>query len=158
MTKHMLDHIDLDWLKDVRNAFLIRAPEEVLASYHSKLEHPTVDDVGFVRQAELYDIVCDKTGERPPVIDSRDVLENPEELLRALCTALGVPFDTAMLSWPPGPRDSDGAWAPYWYHNVEKSTGFAPYKAPQPLPDSLRPIADECRVHYDRLYVHKLKV
>ena len=39
-------------------------------------------------------------------------------MLRALCAALGVPFDAAMLSWPAGPRDSDGVWAPHWYAGV----------------------------------------
>jgi len=158
MTKHMLGHIDLGWLKDIRHAFLIRAPEEVLASYHDKLEFPTADDVGFVRQAELFDIVCALTGRVPPVIDARDVLENPEQMLRALCAALEVSFDQAMLCWPPGKRDSDGAWAPYWYHNVEQSTGFAPYKSQQPLPESLRPLAETCRPHYDRLHALRLRV
>ena len=157
MTKHMLDHIDLGWLKDVRNAFLIRTPEEVLASYHSKLESPTADDVGFVRQAEIFDRVCDQTGKAPPVIDTRDVLENPEGMLKALCAALEVSFDPAMLSWPPGPRESDGAWAPYWYHNVEKSTGFGPCKEPQPLPDFLRSLAEDCRPHYQHLYEARLR-
>jgi len=156
MTKHMLDHIDLGWLKNVRNAFLIRPPEEVLASYHDKLEFPTADDVGFERQTELFDLVCQQTGRIPPVIDARDVLENPEGLLRSLCAALEVPFDQAMLSWPPGPRESDGAWGPYWYHNVEKSTGFAPYKPPKPLPEPLRPLAETCHPHYQRLYAHRL--
>ena len=158
MTKHMLGHIVLDWLKDLRHAFLIRAPGEVLASYHDKLEFPTADDVGFERQAELFDAVCDATGKQPPVIDTRDVLQDPEGMMRALCNALDVPFDAAMLSWPPGPRDSDGAWAPYWYHNVEKSTGFGPYREPQPLTDELRPLAEACRPHYERLYGVRLRV
>jgi len=158
MTKHMLGHIDLGWLKDVRNAFLIRAPEEVLASYHDKLEFPTADDVGFERQAELFDVVCASSGQTPPVIDTRDVLENPEGMLRALCAALEVPFDQAMLCWPAGKRDSDGAWAPYWYHKVEESTGFGPYKPAQPLATSLRPLAEACQPHYDRLHGLRLRV
>ncbi len=157
MAKHMLGHIDLGWLKDVRNAFLIRAPEEVLASYHDKLEFPTADDVGFDRQAEIFDVVCELTGRTPPVIDARDVLENPEAMLRALCATLEVPFDRAMLSWPPGRRDSDGAWASYWYHNVEKSTGFAPYRPPQPLPMSLRPLAEACHSLYHHLHALRLR-
>ncbi len=156
MTKHMLDHIDLGWLKEVRNAFLIRPPEEVLASYHNKLESPTAEDVGFARQREIFDLVCELTGRIPPVIEARDVLDNPEGTLKALCAALDVPFDPAMLSWPPGPRESDGVWAPYWYHSVEKSTGFSPYKEPQPLPDSLHSVAETCRPHYLHLQRHRL--
>lgn len=158
MTKHMLGHIDLGWFKDLRHAFLIRSPAEVLASYHDKLEFPTADDVGFARQAELFDRVCDASGQSPPVIDARDVLENPEGILRALCAALDVPFDAAMLSWPAGKRDSDGAWAPYWYQNVEKSTGFASPGPARPLAPSLSPLATACQPHYERLHALRLRV
>ena len=32
---------------------------------------------------------------------------------------------------PPGPRDSDGVWAPYWYDAVVRSTGFEPWRPRQ---------------------------
>ena len=49
------------------------------------------------------------------VYDARDVLENPERILRLLCDAVGVDFMEAMLSWPPGLRETDGIWAKHWY-------------------------------------------
>ena len=78
------------------------------------------------------------------MIDGADVLADPAGMLRALCDALGIPFDDAMLSWPAGRRDSDGVWAPAWYEAVERSTGFvAPEpRPPAPLPDALARIAD----------------
>jgi hypothetical protein len=158
MTKHMLEHIDLGWMKKIRHAFLIRSPAEVLASYHDKLKFPSAEDVGFARQAELFDRVCDLTGVSPPVLDARDVLENPEAMLAALCAALDVPFDAAMLGWPAGKRDSDGLWAPYWYHNVEQSTGFARPKPAHPLAQSLASLAETCQPHYDRLHALRLRV
>ena len=72
-------------------------------------------------------------------------------MLRALCTALGVAFDPAMLAWAPGTRPTDGAWAAHWYHAVARSTGFAPPRAARPVPEALRPIVDACQPHYDRL-------
>jgi hypothetical protein len=90
------------------------------------------------------------------VVDSRDLLTAPEGTLRALCQALGVPFDGAMLAWPAGPRDSDGVWAPYWYDSVRSSTGFAPYRPPALLPARLEPLADQCLPYFDRLYRYRI--
>ena len=85
------------------------------------------------------------------------LLTAPEGTLRALCQALGVPFDGRMLAWPPGPRDSDGVWAPWWYDSVRASTGFAPYRPPgASLPGRLEPLADRCLPHFDRLYHYRI--
>ena len=51
MTHHMLAGFGLDWMDRCRNAFLIRAPERVLASYAAKRAEVTLADIGFVRQA-----------------------------------------------------------------------------------------------------------
>ena len=92
-----------------------------------------------------------------PVVDSRDLLADPEGILRALCQALGVPFTPRMLAWPPGPRDTDGAWAPYWYASVQSSTGFTPYRPPtDPLPARLEPLAEKCTPYFSRLHRYRL--
>ncbi len=156
MTMHMLPHIPLDWTTNLRNFFLIRRPEAVLASYHDRRADPTVEDVGFRRQADLFDAMAQRTGTAPPVIDSDAVLTAPETVLSRLCDALGIPFDPAMLSWPPGGRADDGVWAAHWYGSVETSTGFAAPRAPRPLPEHLRPLAEECRPYYDRLVAHAI--
>jgi hypothetical protein len=77
-----------------------------------------LDDLGLRQQAEIFEAFGG------PVVDSGDLLADPAGVLAALCRALGVPFDARMLAWPPGPRDSDGVWAPYWYDSVRSSTGF----------------------------------
>jgi hypothetical protein len=114
MTHHLLPGIDRSWLARVTNCFLIRDPAEVIISYIKKNNDPTLEDIGFVRQAEIFDWVCARTGAVPPVVDARDVLENPERILKLLCGAVGVEFTEAMLSWPPGLRESDGIWAKHW--------------------------------------------
>ncbi|HEY5072878.1 MAG TPA: hypothetical protein VII63_12700 [Caulobacteraceae bacterium] len=160
MSHHMLGEIGLGWMDRWRNAFLIRAPEEVLASYGARRAVVTESDIGFVRQGELFDREADRLGRAPPVIDARDVLSDPPRALSALCRALAIPFDPAMLSWPPGPRATDGPWAPAWYDAVERSTGFAPPGAPvrpKELDPTLRPIARAARPHYERLARHKLR-
>ena len=158
MCQHMVAGAPLGWMAECRHAFLIRTPEAVAASFHKGWPQMGADDLGFRRQAELFDHVCQIAGAAPPVIEARDVLERPEATLRALCVALGVEFDPAMLSWPAGPRGSDGVWAAHWYGRVNQSTGFAPYKAPGPVPAGLEAVVAECRPFFDRMYAHKLEV
>ncbi len=146
MTHHVLPEVDLDAFDGLRHAFLVRDPRRLLASYAKVREQPTVADLGLEQQVALFR----RFG--GPVVDSDDLLRDPEGTLRALCAALDVPFDPAMLRWPAGPRDTDGVWAPHWYASVEASTGFGPYReAPADLPTHLEPLARVCRPYYDEL-------
>jgi hypothetical protein len=158
MTHHMLPGFGLEWTAACRNAFLIRDPAQVLASYVQKRAEVTLEDIGVVRQRELFDREADRLGAAPPVVEGADVLRDPRGTLDALCAALGVPFREEMLAWPAGPRDSDGVWAPAWYEAVERSTGFAAPERAQapPLTDDLRKIADRARPHYEALASWKL--
>jgi len=156
MTHHVLPSIDLAAFAPFRHAFLIRDPRALLASYAKVRSAPTLDDLGLRQQVALFEEFGG------PVIDSTDLLASPEAGLRALCVALDVPFSAAMLSWPAGPRDSDGVWAPYWYDNVWRSTGFTVATGSSPgarveLPASLEPLAGHCTTYYERLASYKLK-
>jgi Sulfotransferase domain len=157
MTHHLLPEVDREWLGTVRNCFLIRDPREVIASYVKKREDPTLEDLGLVQQAEIFKFVCARTGSIPPVIDAKDVLENPERMLRLLCDAVGVEFSESMLSWPPGLRETDGVWAKHWYGEVARSTSFARYRPRRDeVPNHLLEIHKRCREYYERLYEHRL--
>jgi hypothetical protein len=157
MSLHMLPGDDLSWSDEMVHCFLIRDPDAMVASYTQKRETPSVADFGFERLWQLFDQVSQKLGKEPPVLDSKDVLSDPKGILTALCHAIGIAFDPAMLSWPPGRRDSDGIWAPVWYKSVEQSTGFLPYQPKSvSLSPALQAIADECRPYYDRMAAHRL--
>jgi hypothetical protein len=158
MTHHLLPEIDRGWLGAATNCFLIRDPREVIVSYIKKNNDPALEDIGFVQQAEIFDWVRAYTGAIPPVIDARDVLENPEKILRLLCEAVGVEFVEAMLSWPPGLRDTDGIWAKHWYGEVVTSTTFRKplVREPEPVPERLRAVYERSRECYDRLCRHRL--
>ena len=158
MCQHMIAEAPLGWMASCRHAFLIRPPEAVAASFHKGWAGMGAGDLGFRRQAELFDQVCEMTGQAPPVLEASDVLAAPEAMLRALCAALGVAFDPAMLAWPAGPRASDGVWGAHWYGRVEASTGFAPDRPPGPVPAGLKGIVAECRPYYERLYAHRREV
>ena len=154
MTHHVLPSVDLAAFAPFRHAFLIRDPRSLLASYARVRATPTLDDLGLRQQAWLFEEFGG------PVIDSADVLAAPEATLRALCAALAVPFSPAMLSWPAGPRESDGVWAPYWYDSVWRSTGFVPVTPGPPpvLEASLEPLLATALPYYEKLRKNKIKI
>jgi hypothetical protein len=124
----------------------------VVASFAAKMEAVTLEDIGFLQQAELFDRIADRTGAAPPVIEAEAVRAAPEPMLRALCTALGIPFDPGMLAWPAGARASDGVWGAHWYAAVNLSSGFSPPDPPPAaLPAGMQALADAARPAYDRL-------
>jgi hypothetical protein len=168
MTHHLLPEMDRKWIIDLTNWFLIRDPREVILSYIKKNPEPTLQDLGYVQQLEIFEFVkgasrSNVRGRRgaaslPPVVDAKDVLQNPERILQLLCDTIGVEFDRAMLSWSPGLRETDGIWAKYWYENVARSTSFQPYKPREgTVPDNLREIYDRCRECYEGLYEYRLR-
>jgi hypothetical protein len=158
MAHHMLPHIEDGWLAELSNAFLIRDPAEVLLSMSRTMRVVTLQDTGFADQFRLFERVRGLTGQTPPVIDAKDIGSDAEGTLRALCDALSVPFDPAMLSWPPGPRETDGVWGRHWYDGVNESTGFRPWNArSEPLPDRVQPLLDELTGLYDSLQRYRLR-
>lgn len=159
MAHHLLPSIDRGWVFGgaLAHAFLIRDPAEMLASLVQVTPRPTLADTGLPQQVEIFEAVRERTGRTPPVLDAKDALTNPRAMLGALCAAVGVPFDEAMLSWPPGRRATDGVWAKHWYAAVERSTRFEPYRPKAaPLSDELRALHRECMPHYEHLYRHRL--
>ncbi len=158
MAHHLLADIERDWLDRLQHCFLIRDPREMLTSLIKHLPEPTLEDTGLPQQRELFQRMREKTGAAPPVIDARDVLENPEGMLRSLCRHLGVEFLPSMLSWPAGGRETDGIWAKHWYEAVNRSTGFHPYRPKdEKVPAAMQKLHRQCREHYEALSRHKLR-
>lgn len=158
MSHHLLPDIGRAWLGQVTHAFLIRDPAAMLASLSEKLDEFGIADTGLPQQVEIFDRVVAETGRVPPVVDSADLLAAPEAVLKRLCNAVGVPFSVHMLAWPPGRRDTDGIWAPWWYARVEQSTGFEtpPAQAPLRLAPELRALEAQCRPLYEKLWRHRI--
>lgn len=156
MTQHMIDGVPRDWMADVTNVFLIRHPARVVASYAKKREGPSLKDIGFQQQAELFDHVI-ALGQTPVVIDSVDIRRDPALMMRRLCDAIDVSWTGDMLHWPAGGHADDGIWAQHWYGAVHRSTGFADPEPELPLlePDYAQ-VAAQAQPYYDRLALLKI--
>ncbi len=153
---HHLVALDRDFLCQVHNVFLIRDPQEMLPSLRVQLPHATVADTGLQQQWQLY---CEllKTGQQPVILDSRELLLDPEGVLRRLCAKIGLPFQGVMLRWPAAPLAEDGIWARHWYHAVHQSTGFSAYQPKNDFPRELESLLAECKPWYDKLFAHALR-
>ena len=159
MSHHLLPHMGREWLGSMTHGFLIRDPRPMLVSLGDKLGDFDLLATGLPQQVEIFDHVVRTTGQVPPVVDAAELLAAPEPMLRALCAALDVEFSPRMLSWPPGPRATDGAWAKYWYDRVELSTGFEAQAREEPLEltGRLAEIERQCRPLYEKLRQHRLR-
>jgi hypothetical protein len=161
--KHMAHHVsrdmDLRWTLGFRNVLLIRDPVEVVASYVRTRATCEPDDIGLRQQGRLLEL-WDEHDIEVPILDANDFLRSPEEHLRWLCDWLGItPFTARMQSWPPGPRVSDGVWAPHWYAAVWSSTGFAPWRPRETiLSDHDAAVAEACRPMYAALHARRVRV
>jgi len=160
--KQMCHHIspgsELEWIQNLTNCFLIRDPREVLLSL-SKITHEvSLWATGLPQQIMLYEKVSEIES-RPPILDSRDILENPRKMLEMLCQELNIPFSELMLEWEPGSRECDGIWGEYWYESVWSSTGFSPFRARTgELNPSLESILDKAMPVYRELYSKRLRL
>jgi hypothetical protein len=157
MAHHLLPNIELDWLASLTNCFLIREPREMITSLIEFIPEPRVEDTGLPQQVRIFEMIRAQTGRVPPVLDSRDVLENPRGVLEQICKKVGLEFCDAMLHWPPGFRDTDGVWAKHWYAKVEHTTTFARYHAKSDrVSESLLGVLAECNKLYERLYPYRI--
>lgn len=156
---HHMDSYDYSYSLECRNVFLIRDPKRLIASFAKVITNPVANDVGLRREAEIYNEIKDKGKFDPVVIDSGQLLLNPEKVLKEVCSQLSIPFDKAMLNWAAGAREEDGTWAKYWYHKVHKSTGFVqtPKTKEVILDDRLIPVYEEILPYYNQLFEKAIK-
>ncbi len=137
----------LNW----ENVILIRHPKKLIASFSKVIHTPTLNDIGIKKASELF-LFLKKNGKTPIVIDSDELLKNPETYLKKLCDLLNIPFSSTMLHWKKEGIPEDGIWAKHWYGNVHNSEGFAIQKSSsQPFPEHLEILLNEAMPYYETL-------
>lgn len=155
---HHLTVLSLDFLSQCKNILLIRDPKDVLISYSKVIDHPSLTDIGIKQSCELFTFLQLKKY-HCVVVDSNELLRNPEAILALLCNALEIDFQPTMLHWRAGAKKEDGVWAKFWYKNVHQSTGFAPVEREEKkLPDHLTKVYEEAKPFYDFLYERSMKI
>jgi hypothetical protein len=159
MAHHLMGEVNLDFTTECSNVFLIRDPKKLIASLALVIDQPEMLDTGLALSSQLFRQMKEQSGKTPVVINSGDLLQNPEKYLAAVCEAIGIPFYKAMLTWPAGPRPEDGIWAKHWYTSVHQSTGFAPQRSEErELKKELLPLYEEALPHFEYLNEYAIRV
>ena len=154
---HHLVEIDLSFLNNCSNILLIREPSLVIRSHAKNVPDLKVSDIGLDVQNSLLNRIIE-SGAVPIVVDSANLLMNPEAILKELCQHLGIAFDTSMLSWESGPKPEDGVWARHWYKNTHESSAFSNKESSRdPMPEKFLPVLEEATVLYDNLKKYACK-
>ena len=157
MASHLY-HLKNDFYYQAENIFLIRDTDAVVNSFAKVVSDFSLDDIGIKQEFEIYQKLKDH-GLNPPIIDSNELLKNPEKILREVCRQLEIPFDMDMLKWQAGPKTIDGIWAKHWYSNTHKSTRFSiaiPSEKRQ-VPYDKETIAKEAKKYYNTLFEQSIK-
>jgi hypothetical protein len=160
MTHHILPGDDRSWMlrEGFEHVFLVREPRAVVGSLLGKVGSIEREETGVPQQVELFEWIAEETGRTPVVIDAREVLLDPAAVLSRLCARVGLPFEEAMLSWEPGPRETDGVWGTHWYDATWASTGFAPYRpSPRRVPPHYAELVAELEELHERVARHALR-
>jgi len=154
---HHLEGLDLSFAFPLQNVFLIRQPKQLIASFEKVIKNPTMRDIGVKAQWKIFEKLKSQNA-KIAILDSNELLKNPEKVLHRLCVILDISFDKKMLQWNPGPRKEDGVWAEYWYENVHKSTGFMKQrKKDRILPSHLVPLCEEADQYFELLFDQAIK-
>jgi hypothetical protein len=148
---HHMDGVDLAPAAGWKHILWIRSPRKVIASFAKVVPDVQLRDVALLEQLDALGQL-QSLGSQYVVVDSDQVLRDPERGFRALCAALDLEFRPEQLKWPAGPKPYDGVWAPHWYAQVHQSTGFGP-ASPEPprMADRLEALAEEVAPLYARL-------
>lgn len=155
-------NLDLHWLMNLDNFFLIRHPSEIIYSRQKKYSYPkkfTLHEIGLKDLYDLFMLIQERTKKMPLVVDSTDLIKKPRQVLQALCSQMGVGYSDKMLGWHAGLRETDPVWAKTWYTTIINSSGFIPYTQQKiTLPEHLRSVFEECLPFYEKLYQYRMIV
>ncbi len=161
---HYINHMwTPEFLANFTHAFLIRDPAKTISSMFNKWPDFNELEVGFPEQRALFDLLTALNGKPPAVIDSDDMLEDPENMVAAICNAVGITFMPEALSWEPGADTSDYSWwdGGSFHSNLKASTGLKPqirrYVEIKDAPERVQRVHRRMEPHYDHLYKHRLQ-
>ncbi|MBC6477584.1 MAG: sulfotransferase domain-containing protein [Hormoscilla sp. GM7CHS1pb] len=160
MSNHLLPEFDKSWISQVKNFFLIRNPRETVLSYWQARTasgfawEESESRVCWEEHYQLFKEIENITGEKPLVIDSGDLVKNPQKYLKVLCSKLGVKFSEKMLNWE-HKKTNILSWENTTFENfsekVINSTGILQESQEyiNNIPDILEPCINKCMPFYE---------
>ena len=97
------------------HTFLIRHPQKAVPSYARLCEGDASaitgfygfdgKEMGYKELRQLFDFVRAQTGKTPLLIESEEMLKDPEGVMKMWCDEVGISFDKSMLEWDDQKRE-----------------------------------------------------
>ncbi|XP_071953470.1 uncharacterized protein [Antedon mediterranea] len=162
--------------KGYKHSFLIRHPIKSFLSYYNMMVSTGADDVdgnfiswlpeglGYQELWELYCYIENENGKKPFVVNSEDLLNDPQQVLKQYCEAVGFEYNDGLLNWDSKPKVkwnmAQAVWdlEPIynWFSNSLTAGGFKKgLSKPLPSIEELPKIVQEC-VRKSMPYYEKL--
>lgn len=126
----VLPYIDRQFLTEITNTFIIRDPQEVMASWYRANEYPPEEEFGFTALERVWQIVVEELGQKPIVVEANRFRSQPEKILQLYCQSIGVEYDSTMLTWEKGKlqnwNEREAQFHAKWHSTLDKSQGIMP--------------------------------
>ncbi len=157
---YIMHMADGQFLDHFQHTFLIRHPRKVLPSMYAHWKSFTLDETSFEALHDMFDLVRERYGAVPPVIDSDDLVADPATVIEAYCSAVGIPFLPDALEWETGDREEVTWYGGPWHDSLKQSTGLAPQQRDYadigdvPL---LTELYEACLPHYEALHRDRIR-
>lgn len=97
------------------HTFLIRHPSKAVPSYARLCEGEASaitgfygfdgKEMGYKELRHLFDFVREQMGRTPLLIESEELLKDPEGVMEMWCDEVGIKFDKSMLEWDDQKRE-----------------------------------------------------
>ena len=125
MCYYVTDYVqgDLDFVRRIKNTFLMRSPEKSIPPYYRLDQDVTLQEIGLEAQYRHVELVRQTNGELPIVIDADDLQHDAETTMKAYCQAIGIEFIPDSLNWD---QPVPPAWnyVAVWHGDLSHSTGI----------------------------------
>ena len=101
----------------------------MLILLHAKNDLKSVKDLGYPQQYKIMKYL--ESIKKFKVIDSADLLKNPQKYYQIGVNHLGINFEESMFKMGKRESSKDGIWWHHWYDNVIKTTHFQKFSKSQ---------------------------
>ena len=98
------DHLTPELAAGITHTFVVREPSAAIASHVAVKPDASCSDIGYENQYLLFALAWSLAGRPPVVLDSDLLVRAPEEVVRAYCAAIGLPYRPEAMRWPAGDR------------------------------------------------------
>jgi hypothetical protein len=155
MAYHTANFMDLDFVENFRNTFLIREPSLVLSSFYKMWPDFTFEEAGYEQLHRLFQCSLE-IGQEPVVVEASDLASETETTVDIYCRKLGIPHKPEALSWEQREVPEWEMWDE-WHTDAQESTGIEelPQKEVE-LPEELQETYERCLPYYEELREYSL--